>query len=337
MNMKKNDRYHGMRGLAAVALCALCLTSCDPNGVFEGELYKKVIYVLSGDDLIFSVTHDLREPESTGYISVLSGGTCHIDEDVTVELEYDEEALSSYNRVAHDIDTASFARRLSEEFYTISSFSTVLKAGSEDNYATIPVKVRPEGLSPDSVYLIPLRIKSVSNYEVNKDRSTVLYRVQIKNAYADQANTTYYQTRGNDIYYKSNGTDIDKTSTFSLSRIAVPVSANSIRCFVGMNTYEPSALQVAEIERCGMNISVSDDGKLSIVPVGTAQIEMIDDADSNNFVEVDGVQVRTQTFNLHYRYRILKSGADGTGGDADYDIWHEMVETMSRKVALMNI
>ena len=81
--------------LAAIVL-PLLMTSCDENEQFRGELYKKVIYLLSTDDFTFQSEHELGE-ESIGYVTVYCGGTQHIDKDVTVILEPDLDAVGIYN------------------------------------------------------------------------------------------------------------------------------------------------------------------------------------------------------------------------------------------------
>lgn len=312
-----------------VAVAALCMTACDEEAQFGKELYKKVIYVLSGDDLTFSVDHDLTQGETIGYISVNCGGTQHIDRDVIVELEPDGEALAKYNKLNFDIDESRFAHELDPKCYDIPDMTTVLKANSEDTYNTIPVHVRPEGLSPDSIYLIPLRIKSVSDYEINPDKRTVLYRVLLKNDYATQLPVTYYRTRGTDISFKEDGEEIDKYSTFNLSRVIAPLTKNSIRCFVGMNTYELSSLTEEAIRKYGMRITVNEDNTLSLSAIGSAQIELLNDEESNICLVYKTSLYKAQEFYLHYRYRVLKEGHDGSNGDADYDIWHEMEEVMT--------
>ena len=70
------------------------LTACNENSIFEGELYKKVVYVLSETDLTFPVTHSLNTPVSVGYITIYAGGTRAIDQDVTVTLEKDPDLIT---------------------------------------------------------------------------------------------------------------------------------------------------------------------------------------------------------------------------------------------------
>ena len=52
------------------AAVTFCMTACNEDAQFDKELYKKVINVLSDDNLVFSVNHDLNKQESTGYISI---------------------------------------------------------------------------------------------------------------------------------------------------------------------------------------------------------------------------------------------------------------------------
>jgi len=47
------------------------LTACNENSIFEGELYKKVVYVLSETDLTFPVTHSLNTPVWIQFFRVL--------------------------------------------------------------------------------------------------------------------------------------------------------------------------------------------------------------------------------------------------------------------------
>ena len=48
------------------AAVTFCMTACNEDAQFDKELYKKVINVLSDDNLVFSVNHDLNKQESTG-------------------------------------------------------------------------------------------------------------------------------------------------------------------------------------------------------------------------------------------------------------------------------
>lgn len=333
MNLKKIMKINR---IFLIAVTILCMTACNEDAQFDKELYKKVVNVLSDEKQVFSVIHDLNKEESTGYISIGCGGTKHIETDVLVELEPDGEALAKYNKLSFDIDESRFARALEPQRYNIPDMTTVLKVDNEDNYATIPVHVRPEGLSPDSIYLIPLRIKSVSAYEINPDKRTVLYRVLLKNDYAFQSPLTTYTTVGMDVMYMEDGIEIDKYNSFSLTRPVVPLTKNSIRCFAGVHTYDLSKLMLGDIQKYAIRITINEDATLTVTPIGTIQVEMLNSDDSNFYIESTTSFDKIQKFYLNYRYRVLKDGCDGSNGDADYDVWHDIEETMTKKEPLIN-
>ena len=287
------------------------MVSCDENEQFRGELYKKVIYLLSTDDYTFNTEHSLGET-STGYVTVYCGGTEHIDKDVTVTLEHDPDAIYEYNYMYYDIDESRYAKELDPSKYTIESYQAVLKADSPDNYSLLPIKVTPDGLSPDSIYFIPLRIKAISDYEINPDKQRVLYRIVLKNDYATMATTTYYQVTGTETRHVG---DEPTASGISVTRIFAPLSKNKVRCFAGTGTYNPSNVTKSEIDNNAMVITINDDKSITVSPYANLEVEMLGGSDDNY---CDTTSRGLIAFHLHYRYKSTFNGES---------IWIEMVET----------
>lgn len=289
--------------IALALLAGITLTSCDEDAQFRGELYKKVIYVLSNTDFTFETEHALGET-STGYVTLYCGGTQHVDKDVVVELEYDNEAVGKYNYINYDLDESRYARELDPSHYTIENYKVTLKANSPDNYSLLPIKINPDGLSPDSIYFIPLRIKSVSDYEINPDKQYVMYRVLLKNDYATMKTTTYYQVTG----IETRGSD---AAGISITRIVAPVSKNQVRFFAGTTTYNPTTVTKEEIAKLAVVATINADKSITISSYSGCEVEQIEDPESN-FCEVNA---REQiVFHLHYRYKDLNGN------------WVEMVE-----------
>lgn len=296
--------------LTAIML-SLLMTSCDENAQFRGELYKKVIYLLSTDDYTFESEHDLGE-ESIGYITAYCAGTQHIDHDVTVTLEPDPDAVGDYNYMYFDLDSSRYAHTLDASKYSIDSYQTVLRADNEDNYALLPIKIRPDGLSPDSTYFIPLRIKSVSDYEINPDKQKVLYQIVLRNKYATMASTTYYQVTGVEDRHLAAG---NVAGGISVTRIFAPLSKNQVRCFAGTNTYNPANVTKAEIDKYAMTLTINSDNSITITPYGSLVVEMLGGAEDNYFA----VDTRNRyVFHLHYRYKDTIAGEEA---------WIEMTES----------
>lgn len=253
--------------IASGVLALASLTACDKDLLNE-EQYKKVVYVLSHDNNnVFPMLHAFEEPESTGYLTVYVSGTLPIDEPVTVEFEYNDTLLSEYNRLNFDIDTAKFARRLKPENYTLESMSVTMTPGDEDSYALLPVKIRPEGLSPDSTYMLPLQIKSISNYELNPKKSTVLYRVYVENKYAEQIKSTMYFMKGTRLK------DGDKVeAAIASNKRLKPIAANRVRLFPEAITYKE---ELAYIKRWAIYLDINDNGTVDVSPVDEVELEQL--------------------------------------------------------------
>ena len=234
---------------AGYFLAMFALAACEPFD-FEQEMGQKVICIISDNDLVYTGMHDLNQSESTGYISINCGGSLQIDRDVDVTLEYAPEVLQSYNKIKYDIDQSKYAKELPSKYYSIAQMGVTLKAGSPDTYNVMPIQVKPEGLSPDSIYLIPLRIKSVSAYSVNPDKSQVLYQVQMKNLYARTDEATIYNAAGKLQKEGESERDAAASQTFH------PLTKNSFRIFAGIKGYEKNE---EVIKKNGIIVTVNED------------------------------------------------------------------------------
>ena len=103
-----------------------------------------------------------------------------------------------------------------------------------------------------------------------------------------------------------------------------------------MNTYDLSNLALGDIQRYAIRITINEDATLTVTPIGTVQVEMLNNDESNFYMESTTSLDKIQKFYLNYRYRVLKDGCDGSNGDADYDVWHDIEETMTKKEPLIN-
>ncbi|WP_294476695.1 BT_3987 domain-containing protein [uncultured Bacteroides sp.] len=315
------------------------LTSCNENSIFEGELYKKVVYVLSETDLTYSVTHSLNTPSSVGYITIYAGGTTAIDQDVTVTLEKDPDLIDKYNHDNFDLDESKYAKELAPSRYTIKDYTAVMKVGNQDPYVKLPIEVRVDGLSPDSTYLIPLRIASCTPYEVNNDKSRVLYRVYIENDFTSQKNPLTLFMRGTQL--RENET---KPVQISANKVLYPLTKRGVRLNAaiensGNKADEELINKSSLIMEIGEEELTSVDGfkynTLKLKPYNPKLIEVVqlpgvNDNDvqlsveeANRYITVD----ETTRFYLSYKYRTLKTAADGDT-PAEWNPWVEVHENM---------
>lgn len=206
--------------MAVVLACGAALSSCEVE-YDKTELYRKEIYLVSGDNNIFGQEYTFEG--GTGYLPVYVGGTTAIEKDVTVTITKDYEALAEYNKRNFDQNFDSYALELPADRYTIENMTVTLKAGDEKPYALLDIEVNTDGLTGDVDWFIPLRIESVSDYMVSGTKNYVLYKVQMKNDYATTRTTTNYMMYGS---LQSGGKD--RWGAFAPSGIPVSINATKM-------------------------------------------------------------------------------------------------------------
>jgi hypothetical protein len=271
-------------------MCLLSgITACNEDKVFENEQYKTVFALVSNDDYnIFQVVHDLDQPESVGYVSASCGGTKSSEKDIEISLVQDMEAFDDYNTSNYDVDVSSYARLLPENRYDIDSYNLTIPAGERNGRMTI--RIRPDGLSPDSIYFIPVKIDTYSAYEVNPDKSNVLYRVLIKNQYATQESPTNYTMRA----YRG-------TMQIPGQKTMHPISRNKVRIMADNITFQAD---IDDINTNGIILEITEENKVLISPVKDLNVTQVDgDPDFPNIFRIENTGYKKyKTFLLRYNY-----------------------------------
>jgi hypothetical protein len=274
------------------ACVILCLSACDRDGVFEKEQYKNVFALVSESDNVSPKLHNLEEDETIGYISASMGGTNPTTRDVRIQLEEDPSLIDDYNVASFDVDASSYHPRMPSDRYDIETLSLVIPAG--EIAGTIPIRIRTQGLSPDSSYFIALKVVSFDTYEVNPEKNYVLYRVRTKNRWAVSGGSTNYSMSGR---LQLGSSEIQVPGTKPMA----PVSANEVRVMAGNELYES---KIVTLRKGAMVLEINPDYTVKIKPYANLDVSQIDgDADFPNifFVEDDGFKTY-KTFLLHYRY-----------------------------------
>jgi hypothetical protein len=270
--------------LASVMIC-----SCDRDELFEREQYKNVFALLSDDGFnIFAEEHNLELSESPGFVSAVCGGSLPTEKDIDMTIVDDENLLLQYNRSNFDVDESKYARWLPRDKYNIADYNITIPAG--ERTGLMSVKVYPSGLSPDSVYFIPLRVDRFTAYELNPQKSNVLYRVFLKNYYATNKTATYYSFRG-----KRNDVNVMG------SKQVFPVSGNSVRVMAGDITFESNT---NVINGGAILLTVDGDNKVRIEPWRDLNVTQVDDDPDypNTFFIYDDGYKTYKTFLLRYDY-----------------------------------
>lgn len=299
--------------LAMVLLLGFC--SCNDNKMFEDEMYKKVFALVSSDNYnILTIEHDLDEPEITGYVSVSCGGTNPTEKDIRITLKEDLALFNRYNRNNFE-NESDFALLVPRDKYTIENFTFTLPAGEKNT--KLPIKIRPEGLSPDSTYFISLKVDNYSDYEVNQNKADMLYRVAIKNYWALQLTPINYRLTGN--YQGSN--IIGNKRLFPLTYNQTRLNVGNFINFTADTAKINKESIIIEVEKelgekirkgTKYNVTVKPYKWITVLPIETPDPEY----PNIFFIEDDGYRTY-KTFRLHYRYQL-------SGDDTIYEMKEEL-------------
>jgi hypothetical protein len=296
-------------------ILALSIAGCNTDSIYQDEQYKTLVYLLSGSDNVFATSYTLNEEEPVRYVSIGCGGSNSNEQEITVTLEPNPDMLDEFNSLNYNYQS-EYAKLLPADRYEVESYTVTLPANSGYHYVRMPVKVRPLGLSPDSIYFIPLKIKSVSRYDVNEDKNDVLFRVAIENDYAEQLVPTYYA---------KSGTMTNPITVLSGTKLVQPLEKDKVRMFIGNETYG-NTTTVADIERLSVVVQILEDNTLVVTPYGDSmEVEMLDNVNGYNIYVPELLQgtTRQRVFYLNYRFRLKQS--DGT-----FNVWREVEERLIR-------
>jgi hypothetical protein len=276
-------------------IAGVMFSSCERDELFEREQYKNRFALLRDNNLstntfnIFAEVHDLDSIVSEGNLSAVCGGSLPTEKDINIAVYEDEELLTSYNTSNYGEDTRLYAKRVPRNMYDIESYNITIRAG--ERYGLMNMKMRLNGLSPDSVYYIPFRVNRFSSYEMNPERDAILYRVILKNFYATSQTDVYYSAR-----YK-----LDDVNMMG-SKVVTPVLYNSVRTMAGELPY---GKHLDTINSGAIILTVAEDNSVKISSWRDLEVyQYDDDPDYPNifFIYDDGFGRKYKTFLLRYDY-----------------------------------
>ncbi|MDD4460182.1 MAG: DUF4361 domain-containing protein [Proteiniphilum sp.] len=279
-----------IRLLGVLALIGT-MVSCNDDAIFEKEMYKNEVALISSDyhNTFQEVVH-LTGEEIIGYIAASVGGTHAPEKDMVIGLEEDPAPLALYNYSLYDADESLYARQLQPDKYEIADPRIQINAGERTGKSMI--KLNPDGLSPDSTYFISLRATDISGVELNPKKSTILYQIVLENNYASQAKSSLYTMTGM----------MDGMVTAANKQL-FPLTHNSVRMIAGNETF------VSTVEALEMNsviLEVAEDSTVTIKPYGSIQVTQLDGDPKypNMFLVEEAYGQKTNVFLLSYEYTI---------------------------------
>lgn len=235
------------RHLYYILLASACflIQGCSEENPIETEQYMKQVYLVGIAEEGGMVSREINfsEDEVETFVAVAASGSQNPNEDIHVSIEEYDEAIDNYNRKFRSGTDVQY-QKLPVGFYTIPSMEGTIK--SNESYVRLPIKISPEGLHCDSLYAIPLRMKSCDKYQIARQDTAVLVAIKTINQYSE--NYVYAGTTTN--------LDNQSSSSFNLVRNAIAVDKNTIRI------YHSGSEKLENVDNAGLKITVNADKSL---------------------------------------------------------------------------
>src|SRR5690606_4789197 len=132
------------RKYIAILALTTVFASCDDNALFEKEMYKNEVSLISSDDHnVFQEVVHLTGEEVIGYVAASVGGTHAPEQDLLIGLEEDPEPLEEYNWSNFDAAEDLYAKLMPADKYELMDDKIIIKAGERTGRTMI--KLRPGG------------------------------------------------------------------------------------------------------------------------------------------------------------------------------------------------
>lgn len=161
---------------------ALLFVGCEKEeSPMKKELFPRKVYIVGARDQLIERDIDLGNTTDTIAISVAVSGSLPLRKDVTVTLSENPDEIALYNQRNVSGEAVQY-QKLNEAVYSYPLEQLTIKAGQV--YNTYPIHINPATLQCDSLYMIPLRLNSTSDYELSDNDTTVLVRLHLMNKYS---------------------------------------------------------------------------------------------------------------------------------------------------------
>ena len=168
--------------LAVICICAM--TSCS-NEVDFGEQYKKTLYIVNSNDLLYTAEHFFETEIDAIVISVYCASSEPVTSDLKARLMVEPIALDTLNAINTLVNPSYIEKvMLPAANYSFAGESEVtIKAGTQ--YGTLSIPFRFTGLDPDIAYTLPVVLVSNSaGYDINPALQAIVYEVKMMNRYS---------------------------------------------------------------------------------------------------------------------------------------------------------
>ena len=230
----------------------LCLVACDSKVDF-GEQYKKTVYIVNSQNVLYSSVHSFNKENDSIKISVYCACTEPIKHDLKVKLKVDPEALAKLNN-QNSLGNPNYVDKLvlPETNYRFDEDEVTILAGHQYGVFSVPINL--DGLDADKSYTLPLSIVSNSaGYDINPELQQMVYEIKLTNDYAGD--------------YVGSSVELDDETERSVQLTLKALSKNQVRMPIHNWSSSENSLNTNF-----MVLTIGIDGKVDIRPWKDAQI-----------------------------------------------------------------
>lgn len=160
---------------------AVLAAACDTESPMDMDLYPQKVYIVDAVNTIVNRDLDIGNDPDTVTVSVAVSGSRPSDRDVTVQLVEQPDAVAYYNSRELSAEVTQY-QHLPAGSYSYPQEEITIKAGQV--YGTFPIVIKPGLLHCDSLYMLPLKLKSASSYEMTQEDTVALVKINLANDYS---------------------------------------------------------------------------------------------------------------------------------------------------------
>lgn len=210
--------------LIALTLTSGLLAACSEENPIDREQYFKQIYLVGVHNKMQDKEVAYSSDEQEMFLSVAVGGSQDIDRDVNVTIaEAHQSNIVTYNKKYVATGGIKY-QLLKSDYYTVPSYVTTIKSG--DTYARIPLKIKTSELHCDSLYALPFKITSVSDYKINERDTVLIVTPKLVNAYSGT-----YVLEAKHYECKDGIPQEERVSALGVTRTLKAVNENMVRFY----------------------------------------------------------------------------------------------------------
>lgn len=240
--------------LSPVILLLLIMTGCDTESPMDVDLYPQQVYIVGARNTIVDRDLNIGNETDTISVSVAVGGSRPLSQDVIVQVAEEPGAIESYNTRELSAEVTQY-QKLADGIYSYPSDQVTVHAGKV--YNTFPILVKPASLHVDSLYMLPLKLTTTNAFELNKEDTLALVRINMVNEYSG-------------LYYMDavirNTTNPNDTLVYQMVRnLKATDDGNTVRLYHYNNEYSEGD-NIDYRPSHAFKITVNADNSLSFAP-----------------------------------------------------------------------